>query len=311
MNSDPATDSLTRRALVKTAVASASLSLPILAEGAEEAPVHIATNTYPWLTFAKRKGETVTLHTDELLGSIASTGVAGYEPVIGKPEEFDALGDRLKSHELEMRSIYVVSTLHEKDPAAESIDSVVAIGQRAVEAGVKIIVTNPSPIAWGKPNGKTDEHLKIQAEAMNRLGEKLGKIGLTLAYHNHDVELELGAREFHHMLTATNPEYVKFCLDAHWVFRGCGDSEVALFDVLSLYHERIVELHLRQSVDGIWTEVFSVEGDIDYPRLFRFLAEKQIAPHLVLEQAVETKTPDTLDVVAAHRASAVNLSAAF
>ncbi|MDF1741302.1 MAG: TIM barrel protein [Verrucomicrobiales bacterium] len=311
MNTDPSQSSLTRRALVKTAVASASLSLPIVAEGAEESPVHIATNTYPWLTFAKRKGEAITLHADELLGSIASTGVTGYEPVIGKPEEFDLLGDRLKSHELEMRSIYVVSTLHEKVAAAESIESVLAIGQRAVEAGVKIIVTNPSPVAWGQPNGKSDDDLKIQSEAMDQLGEKLGKIGLTLAYHNHDVELELGAREFHHMLTATNPEYVKFCLDAHWVFRGCGDSQVALFDVVSHYHERIVELHLRQSVGGIWTEVFSLEGDIDYRRLFRFLAEKQIVPHLVLEQAVEAKTPETLDVVAAHRESAANLSAAF
>ncbi len=308
MNTDPSENSLTRRALVKTAVASASLTLPILGEGAEESPLHIATNTYPWLTFAKRKGETVTLHSDELLGSIASTGVSGYEPVIGKPEEFDVLGDRLKSNGLEMRSIYVVSTLHERGSAAESLESVLAIGQRAVEAGVKIIVTNPSPVAWGQPNGKSDEHLKIQSEAMDRLGEKLGKIGLTLAYHNHDVELELGAREFHHMLTATNPDFVKFCLDAHWVFRGCGDSEVALFDVVSHYHDLIVELHLRQSVDGIWTEVFPVEGDIDYGRLFRFLKEKGNLPHLVLEQAVEAKTPDTMDAVAAHRESAANLS---
>lgn len=311
MDTEPSTDSLTRRSLVKGAVASASLTLPILGKGAEDPPIHIATNTYPWTTFAKRKGETVVLHTDELLQGIASTGVTGYEPVICKPDGFDALGGRLESHGLEMRSIYVVSTLHEKEVAAESIDSVLAIGQRAVEAGVKIIVTNPSPIAWGKPNEKSDEHLKIQAEAMDQLGEKLAKMGLTLAYHNHDVELELGAREFHHMLTATNPEFVKFCLDAHWVFRGCGDSEVALFDAVSHYHERIVELHLRQSVGGIWTEVFSVEGDIDYGRLFRFLDEKQIATHLVLEQAVEMETPNTMGAVAAHRKGAENLSAAL
>ena len=27
------------------------------------------------------------------------------------------------------------------------------------------------------------------------------------------------------LLTATDPELVRLCLDAHWVFRGCGDSE--------------------------------------------------------------------------------------
>jgi hypothetical protein len=35
------------------------------------------------------------------------------------------------------------------------------------------------------------------------------------------------------MLTGTCPVHLKgFCLDVHWVFRGCGDSQVALSDVL-------------------------------------------------------------------------------
>jgi len=47
---------------------------------------------------------------------------------------------------------------------------------------------------------------------------------------NRDAELRQGGREFHHMLTATNPDDVKLCLDAHWIYRGCGDSQVAVFD---------------------------------------------------------------------------------
>lgn len=91
-------------------------------------------------------------------------------------------------------------------------------------------------------------------------GAALRKLGLHLAYHNHDAELRHGAREFHHMLTATDPENVKLCLDAHWVFRGCGDSEIAVFDALEHYHERIVELHLRQSVSV---------GDSDHRMIFK------------------------------------------
>ena len=34
------------------------------------------------------------------------------------------------------------------------------------------------------------------------------------------------------MLTATAAANVKFCLDAHWVFRGCGDSQVAVSDAV-------------------------------------------------------------------------------
>ncbi len=104
------------------------------------------------------------------------------------------------------------------------------------------------------------------------------------------------------MMVGTDPSYVKLCLDAHWIYRGAGNSSVALFDVLRLYGRRITELHLRQSVDNIWTETFS-EGDIDYPRLAKHLLNIGIHPHIVLEQAVEKGTPKTMDTVEAFRQS--------
>lgn len=272
-----------------------------LARGQEEEIPHIATNTYPWSTFARRRNEKLDLHTEELLSRIAKTGVAGYEPIINSASEFEGLGARLQAAGLEMRSLYVNSTLHDESKVEESIESVLAIAEGARELGTRIIVTNPSPIRWGGPENKTDEQLRFQARSLDRLGGALREMGIALAYHNHDIELRHGAREFHHMLTATDPENVKFCLDAHWIFRGCGNSEVAVFDVLAHYRDRIVELHLRQSAGGAWTEAFSLEGDIDYGRLINDLRAEGIRPHLVLEQAVEKETPYTMDVVEAHR----------
>jgi inosose dehydratase len=264
------------------------------------ASVHVATNTYPWTTFAARDGATFTLHADASLAAIASSGVAGYEPIVESPEEVAPLGPRLKAHGLEMRSIYVNSRLHD-DGAEASIAAVVAIGRAVAPLGTRIVVTNPSPIRWGGPENKTDAQIVAQGRALDRLGAKLRGMGLTLAYHNHDAELRAGAREFHHMLTATDPEHVKLCLDAHWVFRGASDSEVALFDVVEHYGTRIVELHLRQSRAGRWSEVFTGDGDIEYGRLSRWLRGRRLQPHLVLEQAVEDGSPRSMDVVNAHR----------
>lgn len=272
---------------------------------------HIATNTYPWGTFARREGKKYPPHGDELLAAIASAGIDGYEASFLKPEEFDGLGARLEAHGLEMRSLYVNSTLHDAAQAEASIGSVLAIARRAAELGTKIVVTNPSPIKWGGPDNKTDEQIICQAKALDRLGAELRKLGMALAYHNHDVELRHGAREFHHMLTATDPENVKFCLDAHWVFRGCGDSQVALFDAVGHYGDRIVELHLRQSSGGKWSEVFTAEGDIDYARLAGWLRQRGIRPHLSLEQAVEKGSPETMDAVAAHKVSVENARRLF
>ena len=264
-------------------------------------PLQVATNTYPWGTFASRDGGTFVLHSDEALATIASAGFSGYEPIINDVTEFDGLGARLRKHGLDMRSLYVNSTLHEESAAAASIGHVLAIARRAVEVGTRTIVTNPSPIRWGGPENKTDLQIRAQAVALDRLGRELRALGVTLAYHNHDAELRLGAREFHHMLTATDPANVKFCLDAHWVFRGCGDSLVALFDAVAHYGERIVELHLRQSRGGVWTEVFSAEGDVDYARLSAWLQQHNVRPRLTLEQAVEAGTPKSVDAVTAHR----------
>lgn len=278
---------------------------------ADAKPPRLATNTYPWGTFAKRAGIEFVQHTDELFAQIASTGITGYEPNIKDISEFDGLTDRLKAHGLEMGSIYVNSTLHDPAQLEQSLATVLDVAWRAAAIGVKILVTNPAPIRWGGPEDKTDAQIATQGKSLNRLGGELKKLGITLVYHNHDSELRLGAREFHHMLTATDPELVKFCLDAHWIFRGCGDSQVALFDALEHYGSRIVELHLRQSVGGRWSEVFTADGDIDHGRLKAWFDARGMKPHLVLEQAVEAGSPEKEDVITAHRRNKENASTLF
>jgi inosose dehydratase len=264
--------------------------------------LHLACNQYPWTVFYRRDNRDFNQELDTGLGELASCGLDGYEPLANNPQEIERLGPLLKQHGLEMRSLYVNSTLHERDKAGESIDAVLAIARKAKEIGTKIIVTNPSPIRWGGPENKNDAQLKVQAAAMETLGRKLRAMGLILSYHNHDIELRNAAREFHHMMVGTDPAYVTLCLDAHWVYRGAGNSAVALFDVLKLYGSRITELHLRQSKNNIWTEAFG-EGDIDYPAIAKHLTEINVRPHLVLEQAVEAGSPKTMATVEAFKKS--------
>ena len=270
---------------------------------AEKQPPHVACNEYPWMTFYRREQRDFRADLDGALKEVASTGVDGFEPIVDSLAFLQRLVPLLRRHDLEMRSLYVNSVLHDGEQVKANIDKVLAIADRAQDlAGTAIIVTNPRPIRWGGSENKTDEQLKVQSEALDLLGKRLAAMGLTLAYHNHDAELRQAAREFHHMLAGTNPAHVSFCLDAHWIYRGAGDSNVALFDVVKLYGERIVELHLRQSKGGVWTEVFG-PGDIEYPRLFRILQRASLRPHIVLEQAVEKDSPHKMKAADAQRAS--------
>ena len=264
--------------------------------------LHLTCNQYPWIVFYARDNRDFNQELDKGLSEVAASRFDGYEPLANNPQELDRLGPLLKKHGLEMRSLYVNSILHESDKAQASIESVLAIARKAKELGTKIIVTNPSPIRWGGPENKDDAQLRVQAAAIEKLGRELKAIGLTLAYHNHDIELRNAAREFHHMMAGTDPEYVTLCLDAHWIYRGAGNSAVALFDVLKLYGSRVTELHLRQSKDNIWTETMC-DGDIDYPALAEHLLRIGVRPHLVMEQAVEAGSPKTMPTIEAFQKS--------
>ncbi len=272
--------------------------------------LHVACNQYSWSVFYAREKKDFNVSLDAGFADVAASGIDGFEPGVGGLAQIEPMVPLLKKHGLEMRSLYVNSTLHEAAQADKSIEEVLAAAAKAKEAGTRIIVTNPSPLRWGGPENKSDEQLKTQAEALNKLGAKLKAMGLTLAYHNHDMELRNAAREFHHMMVGTDPRNVTLCLDAHWVYRGSGNSQVALFDVVKLYGPRITELHLRQSQNGVWTEVFG-PGDIDYPRLAESLLKMGVKPLLVLEQAIETGSPDTMKPVEAFKKSTAYVRQVF
>lgn len=298
------------RALMTTGTLALTPAVPAASAQAPSDKLHVACNSYSWTVFYRREGRDFNQSLDAGLADVAASGLDGFEPGFSSPAEVAPYAPLLKKHRLQMRSLYVNSDLHEKDKARTSIDNVLAIARAAQPLGARIIVTNPSPISWGGPQDKNDDQLKIQAAALNELGAKLKAMDLVLAYHNHDMELRQAARELHHMMLGTDPENVTFCLDAHWVYRGSGNSQVALFDILKLYGPRVTELHLRQSKDGVWAETFAL-GDIDYPALARHIHALGLRPHLVLEQAVEQGTPHTMKPVEAFRRSTQHVRRLF
>lgn len=273
--------------------------------------LHLSSNQYTWTVYFARDGRTFGENLDGNLSEIAEAGLDGLEPMGSTPEAVSRMGEGLRRQGLEMRSLYVNSTLHEPDQAEKSTEEILAIARAARAVGTRIIVTNPNPIQWGGEANKTDEQLRTQARAMNSLGEKLADLDLKLAYHNHDIELRNAAREFHHMMVGTSPRFVRLCLDAHWVYRGSGNSTVALFDIVELYGKRVVELHVRQSHEGIWSEVFTARDDLDYPRLVAALVRHGVRPLVVLEQATEEGTPKTLKAVEAIQRSALEARRVF
>jgi len=256
--------------------------------------LHIAVNQYTCSNIYKREDVDFWTKLDE----IKSAGVDGFEATFGSAEDVSTVGKRLADHGLEMRSIYAGGNLHDDDVAEKEIARLLEFGERAKPFGTKVIVFNPAA-----KKEKSDAELICQSKNMNILGAGWKKLGIALAFHYHTTELEFAAREFHHILCATEPKNVSLCFEQHWSYRASGNSQVAVFDHLKLYGDRCVEVHLRQSIDGIWSETFG-DGDIDNVRLAAGLKKLPQMPHIVLEQAPEKGTPNTMSAAEVLRKSA-------
>ncbi len=262
----------------------------------------ISCQQYPWHTFLEREGKDWFDSLSESFDMLASVPFYGFEPLIEDDDYTDDIIPYLKKHNLVMESLYMGPLLHDRKEAPSNIKNVLSIADKVHSLGTRIFVINPEPIDWDGNEDKTDEQLNIQAEFLNELGRELNSRGIQLAYHNHHNEIRNGAKEFYHVMENTDSSNVKLCLDAHWIYRGAGNITTILSDVLEKYIDRIIELHLRQSQGGIWTESFG-EGDIDYVGIAANLKSKNIKPLLVLEQAVEDGSQVTMSPIEAHMRS--------
>ena len=299
----------TRRQFIRTSAA-AALAAPLAARsvGAAAPKLHVACNQFCWINMYGRAKRDFNADLDAGFAQVKQSGMDGLETMLGDVQTADRVIPLLINHGLEMRSFYTGATLHEPATREASIQRVAATAKRSKELiDLRIVVVNPTPLTGRE---KSDAQLASQAEGMTRLGGRLAEMGITLAYHFHAPAWQNDGREFHHLMNETDPKLVKLCLDTHWVYRGSGNSERKVHEVIEQYGRRVAELHLRQSIDGVWTECMC-DGDIDYRRVADELQSQRTQPLLVLEQAVEKGTPNTMDAIESHRRSRTYVERVF
>jgi inosose dehydratase len=258
----------------------------------------IGTNVYGWTQIARLEGRE--FDRARAMADARSAGLNGWEDSFRTVGEVGDVLAMAQAAGLAMRSAYVFGAFHTEEKAQASTATALAIAEALLPHGVTRFISNPDPL----PDAalKSDAELRIQARALEALGRELRGRGAELLYHTHAPEMRASAREFHHMLVSTDPEAVSLCLDVHWIWRGAGNSMVALEDIIRLYGARVSSMHIRQSQDGIWSETVG-EGDIDLHRVAEMLAATGNKPLLVLEHSYEDGTPSTMDPIAAHAAS--------
>ena len=252
----------------------------------------LSVEVYIWIQHLASEKKSLAEGVEEVLASFHG---AGYRRVELNQDFFQpTLRERtlslLAKYHLAPETIYAGTTLHEAGAAEKAVKEVVELGRLLKAHGTRVIVTNPSP----KPGQaqKTGEELATQVKYVDQLATELLQQGLKLALHHHTPELVDNAREWRHLLQHTNPRRVYCCVDVDWAYRG--GQEVMSF--LRETGDRLVELHLRNSHQGVWAEDFG-PGDVDYQRVADYLRGISFNGYLVVELAYEkgTKITRSLD----------------
>ena len=270
--------------------------------------MQIGIGAWRWAQHYTKQNQRLEDHYDDALASIKAAGADTFEPFLPAHEAHkERLIVALSKHGLAMPSTYRNIRLHEPD-AEESFEEILSSLRWAYDMGARLFTINAEPIAWGQPLDKTDAQLICQINNLNVLSQILADQGIVVAYHVHDAEFRQGAREFHVML---NHARVGFCFDPHWVYRGSGNSILAVQSVLNLYGNRLSALHLRQSEGGTFTETFQQVGDIDYTNISAFVRAHFPNLPVYVEQGWETGTPETLSRLEADRRSLAAARALF
>jgi len=248
----------------------------------------LSVEIYIWIQHLETEKKTLAEGVEEVL---ASFHAAGYHRVELNQDFFQpAMRERtfalLAKYRLAPETIYAGTTLHEAAAGEKSVRAVIELARLVKPHGTQVIVTNPSP----KPAqaAKTAEELDTQAKFVDQLAAALHAQGISLALHHHTPELAQQAREWHHLLDHTDPRLVHCCVDVHWAYRGGQD-------VMSFIREtgdRLIELHLRNSRQGIWMEDFG-PGDVDYQPVADYLHAISFQGYLVVELAYEKGTQIT------------------
>jgi sugar phosphate isomerase/epimerase len=131
----------------------------------------------------------------------------------------------------------------------------------AAEGGIPYLVCANAPM------GTLDE-IRSSIEVLNKTAEACEKVGITLAYHNHDMEFHEVEEQvpYQLLLTQTTPDTLKMELDLAWVIKA-GVDPVELFNQ---HPGRFPLWHVKDISKDLTTIEPVGMGSIDFKRIFAY-----------------------------------------
>lgn len=162
--------------------------------------------------------------------------------------------------------------------AQQAIDRAKAAGLKNLVCPFPLYPTDQAAVLAGP----TSDDWKRGAETCNKIGERCKRAGLTLSYHNHNVEFKKlgGAYAYDILLKELDPALVQMEMDIGWVVASGADP----VDYLTRFPTRFHSLHIKDlKPQGIpntnlkMTSAIIGQGIVDWTRVLAAVRKASVS----------------------------------
>ena len=248
----------------------------------------IGTTMFQWDKEFEKRGLDFDENIEQVHKEIKEVGLDGVESRLSLADTDEKALELKKicdNNNLKIASLYGGCKLYDKKVVNDEIENYIKSITSAKKSGCSLITLD---MATPEDRKKTDEELRVQVDALNKMGKELEKINMRVGIHNHTPEMENDAREFHYIMENLETDYVGVCLDIAWTVK----AGVSPVELIKKYHEKIFDVHVRNIQDKEFTQEIT-EGSISYPRIIELLEKHDYNGWLVIELAYMEDTDVT------------------
>lgn len=178
-----------------------------------------------------------------VLMKVRELGFAGFETgfrnLQSQAEHPDAARKKIESTGLQFFGVHIFLLQYDERAHIAAPELYEKVAETGAVAGAQWLILSGAPAS-------TEAELAEKAAALDRAGTFVNRLGLKLAYHNHDKEFRNSAWEIRGLMRQTDPHLTSFVLDAGHAFQGGADVP----SFLEQFPQRIIGLHLRDFRDG-------------------------------------------------------------
>lgn len=179
-----------------------------------------------------------------VLGKLKELGYEGYETgfrnVQGQFGNAVIARKQLEKFGLKFLGCHIFLDEYDSETRIPPLELIKTVATGAAKLGAERVIVS------GK--GILDEHNRFSTASL--AGKLIGlreaasvcrKLGLGLAYHNHQPEFAVNSNEIYNLMKMTDLYHVEFLIDCGWAFQ----AKVNVPEFFSKHHKRIIGLHLR------------------------------------------------------------------